>query len=311
MEQRYVDAGICADIPSLVKLGEEINQVTSGFLKKARSNLAGPHLSRFRGRGMDFAESREYQPGDDMRHIDWRVTARTGETHTKLFMEERERPVFVMLDMSDSMFFGSSAGFKSVTAARAASYITWCVVAAGDRIGAMIAGPNGVTDLRPRAGRRGALGLISKLSEATILPETTEWRESGSKLNLVLEHGSKLIHPGSLVFLFSDFYRIDDESRRFATSLLRHNDLVVCHVVDPLEISPPKPGSYRFSDGYQSRQVNLSSDRGRSTYTRLFREREREIEKFCSTLAVSAVRLTASDSPAAIFGNMAGTSKRS
>jgi len=130
MNQDHIDAGISIDIASLVAIGAQSRFSHTQLLRNAKAILAGAHLSSLRGRGMDFAESREYQPGDDRRHIDWRVTARTGKAHTKIYTEEKERPVFLLVDMSPSMFFGTHGGFKSVTAARLAAYLACSTVGA-------------------------------------------------------------------------------------------------------------------------------------------------------------------------------------
>ena len=132
----------------------------------ARARLAGDHLSRFRGRGMDYRESRAYQPGDDVRSMDWRITARTGVPHVKLYQEERERPVVLFLDLNPGMFFGSRGMLKSVAAARAAALVAWAAAERGDRVGAMLF-DGGHCDLPPRGGRHGVLRLIRELVEHT------------------------------------------------------------------------------------------------------------------------------------------------
>ena len=124
MEANYPIAGVHADIESLIKLRFDARLLKLDLTKGVRSTLAGQYQSRFRGRGMDYAESRQYQPGDDVRNIDWRVTARTGAVHTKIYVEERERPVFIMVDFSPSLYFGTRKTFKSVLAAQAASILS-------------------------------------------------------------------------------------------------------------------------------------------------------------------------------------------
>ena len=132
----------------------------------ARSAITGVHASRFRGRGMDYQESRVYQSGDDIRSMDWRVTARTGRAHVKLYQEERERPVVVMVDLGPGMFFATRGAFKSVIAARAAALIGWAAIQNGDRIGALLFN-GGHHEIRPQGGQRGVLRLIRELVTAT------------------------------------------------------------------------------------------------------------------------------------------------
>ncbi len=131
------------------------------------TNRAGGYLSGFKGRGMDFEEVRAYQPGDDVRLIDWRVTARTGKPFTKIFHEERERPVFIVVDLSATMFFGTKTAFKSVIAAKVAALIAWAAVKNGDRVGGIFYGGENCHELRPKSRNRGVLPFLKLLCEAT------------------------------------------------------------------------------------------------------------------------------------------------
>ena len=134
----HADKGVRLTIDELLALRREAMALDLSSNYRVSSTLAGGYRSKFRGRGMDFDEVRLYQPGDDIRNIDWRVTARTGKPHTKLFREERERPVFLLLDQSKHLFFGSRVAFKSVIAARAASLLIWASITAGSRIGGVL-----------------------------------------------------------------------------------------------------------------------------------------------------------------------------
>lgn len=131
--------------------------------KSLWSQLSGSHQSRSKGRGMNFSEVRQYQAGDDIRSIDWRVTARTGKAHTKLFEEEREQPVILLIDLSSQMRFGSSLLLKSVQAAHMASLIGWLTVQAGDRLGSVISTGNEIVDVKPMARAKGVLSVIEAI----------------------------------------------------------------------------------------------------------------------------------------------------
>ncbi len=288
--QARVDAGIVADTASLIGLGSRARRLVLDLHAGARSILAGAHLSRFRGRGMDFAESREYTPGDDVRHIDWRVTARTGKPHTKLYVEERERPVFLMLDLSPGMFFGTRGSFKSVTAARAAAYTAWSVVAGGDRVGGVVAAHGEIRDIRPAAGRRGVLRFLSVVASATE-PRESDNGFHGSLLNQALDHLGSVVHPGSLVILFSDFHHCGNDTRRSLTRLLKHNDLVACEVLDPLECEVPGPGSYLVSDGDRKSRLDLSLRGGRSRYRQYIEGRQQRVRTLAEELRIPLVQL--------------------
>src|SRR6056300_461999 len=149
--------GAYATLEDLIALRFPAQQLRLARRKKALSALTGPNKSNFRGRGIDFEEVRSYQPGDDIRTIDWRVTARTGSAHTKLFREERERPVLVVVDQRSSMFFGSSHCFKSVLAAQLASLIAWSALDAGDRVGGLVFNGEEHREIRPRRSRKNVL----------------------------------------------------------------------------------------------------------------------------------------------------------
>ncbi len=134
----------------------------------AIAETAGNRQSRFRGRGIDFQESRNYQPGDDIRTMDWRVTARTGRPHTKVFQEERERPIIIVIDCNPSMFFGTRVAFKAVIAARLAALIAWAAIRNGDRIGAVSVWPRRSPRCRASGRTQGGYAfnpIISRLDQ--------------------------------------------------------------------------------------------------------------------------------------------------
>ena len=164
----------------------------------AASALAGSYRSRFRGRGVDFLESRNYQPGDDIRNMDWRVTARTGRAHTKVFQEERERPVLVAVDAGPSLFFGTRKRLKSVAAAELAAVIAWAAVRRGDRIGGFLFAPGSHRELRPAGGRRGAMRMIQSLVDwldPDHAPGLAAEHKHGEPLSVVMERVRHTARP--------------------------------------------------------------------------------------------------------------------
>jgi uncharacterized protein (DUF58 family) len=239
-----------ATTDELIKLRLHVKGLKLRGRQMANSVISGTHHSRFRGRGMDYLESRCYQPGDDIRNMDWRVTARTGTPHTKIYHEERERPVVVVVDLGPTMFFGSRNCLKSVQACRAAAMLGWATVTQGDRIGALIF--NGKhQELQPSGGQRGALRLIRHLNQSSDpikgLANSTDTENNG--LNHALKRLHRVARPGSLIFLISDFYNIDENTDRQLMKLRQHNDLVALQISDPLELAPPPAGSYAITDG--------------------------------------------------------------
>src|SRR5210317_539963 len=188
--------GIHLTAAELIALQPRCHALRLPMRQAAASALAGAYRSRFRGRGVDFVESRNYQPGDDIRNMDWRVTARTGKPHTKIFQEERERPVLVVVDASPSLYFGTRTRLKSVAAGQLAAAIAWASVRRGDRIGAFLIAANGHRELRPTGGRRGAMRVIQGLVE-WLNPETAH--QGQQPLSMSLERVRHAVLPGSLV----------------------------------------------------------------------------------------------------------------
>lgn len=248
VRQRTDLRGVVSDVDELIQLRFQTLGLDLWSGSRVQTYLVGGHHSAFRGRGIDFDESRYYQPGDDIRHMDWRVTARTGVPHTKVFREERERPVFLIVDQSPHMRFGTRVAFKSVIAARTAALFGWAAVNGGDRIGAFVSGVEPDHEIRPAGGRRGVLRLIRGL--ATASAQTLE-PGNGANVGLgeVLARVRRVIRPGSLIVILSDFAGLDEEAERHLTRLRQHNDLLACFIYDALEGTPPPPGRYSVTDG--------------------------------------------------------------
>lgn len=215
--------------------------------KRIRSQQSGGFMSPFRGRGMEFDEVRSYQPGDDVRMIDWRVTARTGEVHTKLFREERERPIFFFVDQTASMQFGTRNAFKSVVGAQAAGLLAWAAMANGDRIGAVVTGSQQHRELKPVGGKRGVLRLLRAMSQARQQPGEDGDAEAFRSGFLRL---CRIARPGSLVYLISDFRHLEIV-RPYFNLLCRHNDLALIFLYDSMEFKAPPPGYYPVTNGRQ------------------------------------------------------------
>ena len=288
MQETY---GLLPDQNDLISLRSVAKNILLQPGPGTKSILAGSHGSRFRGRGMDYAESRTYHPGDDVRRIDWRVTARTGITHTKTYIEERERPIILAIDFSPSMFFGSRKCLKSVTAVETGAFFGWAAISNGDRIGGVISGIDGIRDLKPTAGRRGALKLIKVLMEESELPKPAENKDQASHLVKVCEHLSRVVHPGSLVILVSDFYGLDNESTRYLQRLRQHNDMILCEVSDPLEKQAPKPGRYAITNGLQTSFVSTITAESRHNYSEFFRTKHQQVSDLADKLSILNIEI--------------------
>lgn len=201
--------------------------------RRGRYGAAGPAPSSQRGRGMEYAESREYAPGDDVRHIDWRVTARTGTPHTKLFQAERERLTLVVADTAPGLYFGTRVRFKSTQAARAGALATWTAVGDGDRVAAL-RGSTVEPPVAPATGARGALRVLDALVRWYAQPP------AGDKgLDAGLEHAARVLRPGSRLLVLADPASLATVPDHRWPSLAAHSQVVVLLLVDPLESDPP------------------------------------------------------------------------
>lgn len=259
--------------------------------------MAGGHQSKLRGRGMDYAESRIYQRGDDVRCIDWRRTARSGRWHTKLFQEERAQQMLVLLDTNATMRFGTRVRFKSVAAARAAAWWAWTGVRAGDRIGAATFGV--VRDATsPHAQSRGALGVLGALARWD-----EQARESpgdiapGESLAVALRRMHPLLAPGTRVLLLSDGWCVDDRARAAMTRAAARVDLRVGIVMDALECEPAAAGIYNFEADGRGTTADLTSAAARARFRDQLGDGRRRMTALCDALGIAWCPLVASCDP--------------
>lgn len=253
------------------------------------SILAGRHASKLRGRGLDFEEVRHYVAGDDIRNIDWRVTARTGETHSKVFNEEKERPTFILLDQSSSMFFGSQRFVKSVSAAHAASIAAFYTIKRGDRVGGIIFNEDGydyVVPKRSKAVVQHLLQLIVNRNEQ--LPLRKIARPNTGLLNSMLQRTQAAVTHDYVVTVISDFSAIDDETRHYLRNMSYHNDVILIHIYDALDEALPN-GKLILSDG--RRQIAWQNNKRKwgEKYRKSFADMKHELSEEFSRYRIPIV----------------------
>ena len=242
-KQQQPDPRVVVTAETMVRQRHHARQFNLTGIKKATSAISGLHDSRFRGRGMDYLESRAYQVGDDIRNMDWRVTARTGTAHTKLFQEERERPVYIVVDTNRSMHFGTRVRFKSVVAATAAAVLGWSSISQGDRIGVMTYGCHGIDPGRALAGKKGMMNLITHVVDAYAVRN-----ENSETLSAALQQLRHINRPGSLIIVISDFYHLGEDCKRHLVQLRKHNDVLAVLTHDPFELQAMQPAFYGIGD---------------------------------------------------------------
>ncbi len=305
------------DLQELIQLRYQSTHLSLSSQRKAYSSLSGNYNSPFKGRGLNFDEVRPYQPGDDIRNIDWNVTARTDRVHTKVFKEERERPVFIIVDLSNSMYFGSRHCLKSVTAAKAAALFAWAGADNSNRIGGLIFNDSAHIEMRPKGGHQGVLRFLKlltdfhnssnnkshKIKPNSSIGNTSAAENSKPPLNteLLFARIQKVIHPGSFVLLISDFNQTNKDILKHIRYIARHNDLIINHIYDPLEMELPPPGLYGISNGEQYSLLNTRNNSLRVSFQALFQKKRDKIEQFCFQNRAHLINLLTNENAADKF----------
>ena len=304
-----VDPTANSDNPAVASLAQMIRlrygaRELTGFPKiQARQMLAGGHKSRFRGRGMDFDQVRIYQPGDDVRSIDWRVTARTQVPHTKIFSEERERPILVISDLRGPMFFGSQR-LKSVVACEISASLAWAGLAANDRAGGLVFGSQQQVDIKSRRSHHAVLQFIHALHEYS--SQLLEPQHDRYSLGDILEESRRFILPGSTVFIVSDFHDLDSSCERHLFELARHGNLNFCHVYDNIETELPPPSLYAVTDGQQRIMLDSSNKQLRQQFVDAFSQRSQHLRKLSEQLSAGLLSFNSAENVMSVLARAYG-----
>lgn len=250
--------------------------------RAVNDQLAGQYHSVFKGRGMDFSEVREYQPGDDVRTIDWNVSARMETLFVKQFVEERELTVFVVVDASASQSFGSREKLKLQTAAELASLVAFSAIKNNDRIG-LITYTEGVeTYIAPKKGRKHVLRVITEILQTRPAGRLTHTRAA-------LEFLSRVTHKRGVVFVISDF--LDTGFERTMQIVHRRHEVIPVVVSDPMEESMPNIGLVAFEDPEtgESMWVDTGNASVRQAYDRAAADARRERDKMFRKMRIEPI----------------------
>lgn len=250
--------GVTLSMRELLHYQSKTSLLSLNPSKTVQARLAGTYLTKMKGRGMEFDEARHYQPGDDIRAIDWRVTARTGKTHTKLFREEKERPVFMLVDLGATMQFGTQLLFKSIQAAHLASLISWAACKRGDRLGGLIFNQDQHLELKPRTRQKAVLTFLHGLQQ--IQAQSVNKTQTSSPLEDACAKMRRLAKPGSAVFIISDFAYVSETLKQHISRLSRHCEVIAYRITDPFEHTlptVPTPQEVVLTDGASRQKVVL------------------------------------------------------
>ena len=276
-------------------------------LRIAATRTSGPHsgnrLTRQRGRGVDFAEVRLYRPGDDVRSIDWRVTARKAKPHTKVYREERERPTLIVVDQSRAMFFGSRVRMKSVAAAECAALLAWHAVDAGDRVGGLVFDDAAEFAFKPFRSARAVVRLLNQVAASNAaLRSASIGPARAARLPLVLEHLVRMARNGHRIYLISDFRGYDGANELLLKRIARHNSVALIHISDPLEQELPPPDRYTVTDGALRSVLTTTDTRARLQYHAAFAAHARALEDVCAATRSQFIGLSTHEAAVARLG---------
>jgi len=302
-----LSAGATIETDNLVSMRHYAGQIPLHKQKKVLNDLAGVHTSNIRGRGVDFSEVRAYQAGDDIRAMDWRVTARNQKPHIKVFREERERPIVLVCDLRSPMFFGTQYAFKSVLAADLTALFAWSALGNGDRIGALLFDNQNEVDLRPKPGRKQVMHLLHELSEFNVQQKPAE----EGRLAQMLRHLRRVCKPGSAIYFVSDWHGFDSECERQLYQLTRHNDVMAVKLYDGLEAELPPPGSYPLTNGQQRIQIESFSAQQREKHQQHFEQATQELSASLLKQGIPLLNLKANQDVMTALRNGLGLNKTS
>jgi uncharacterized protein (DUF58 family) len=267
-------ARVYASLDELMRLRFKASGFSFLPRQPIHSILSGRHASRLRGRGLNFEELRGYLPGDDTRNIDWKVTARTHKPHVRIYTEEKDRTVWLLVDQRMSMFFGSRWKMKSVVAAEATAVAAWRVLSQGDRVGAVIFDDSDIRVVPPqRSEERVAQILKRVITMNHALNARSDIRPEPRMLNRALERVASLARHDCLVCLVGDGSGIDEATRKYVTRLTEHNDVISVFIYDPLEQALPEAGRLVFSDGSSELEFNTAEKSLREAFSQDFQRR--------------------------------------
>lgn len=254
-----MSARITIDLDHLLLLKAEARGFSFLPRQPVGSLLAGRHQSRLRGRGLAFEELRHYHAGDDIRTIDWRATARLRSPHVRVFAEERERPVLLVIDQRSPMFFGSRRAMKSVTAAELAALAAWRVLDVGDRVGGVVFNEAEMVTVRPNRGPTQALRLFHEIERFNQRLAAGDPPEGPVTLNAALEAAVQQAKHDHLVVVVTDLDEADATTGELITRLGAHNDVLVAAVYDPMGIQLAGGPGMRAADRGRSWDIPAGS----------------------------------------------------
>ncbi|MBO3277956.1 DUF58 domain-containing protein [Pseudomonas sp. Milli4] len=257
------DGLVYASLAQLMALEAHSRGLSFAVRKPRASILAGRHASLLRGRGLNFEELRRYQPGDDLRHLDWRASMRYGKPFVRSFSEERDRPTQILVDQRMDMFFGSRRAFKSTCAAELAALAAWIAYHGGDRVGGLVFDDRRIERIAPLRSRTRVEALLAAIvrQNNALAANAPQVEDAHGQLDKALLHCLSLGCHGQTIVIVSDFAGAGARTQQLLRQLAVHNDVIAMQIYDPLALNLPKRGRPRVTQG--DLQLELAVERRR------------------------------------------------
>jgi uncharacterized protein (DUF58 family) len=290
------EPGVYASVADLVTLEAAVRGPGMWARRPGHQMLVGRHQSRMRGRGLAFEELREYIPGDDIRTMDWRVTARAGKPFVRVYTEEKDRPALIVVDQRLNMFFGSRRAMKSVSAAEAAALCAWRVLVMGDRVGGVVFNDTKVTEVRPHRSRAAVIDFLNPIVEQnSALHAKSEDSKGQGQLNAALRAVAAQAAHDHLIIVISDFDGHDNDTRDMLLGLTMSNDVLAILVYDPFLLELPEKGEMVVSEGSLQAVLPFGHGNTRSRIGDYARARGNEILGWQQQLGMPMMLLSAAE----------------
>jgi uncharacterized protein (DUF58 family) len=277
--------GVYANLDDLIRIQFKARNFSFLPQQPVTSVLSGRYASRLRGRGLNFEEIRRYLPGDDIRTMDWKVTARTRSPHVRVYTEEKDRAILLVVDQRINMFFGTRDKLKSVTAAELAALGAWRAVAVGDRIGAVVFNDVELFDIQPQRSQKTVMSILGNVVQMNhALRADTQVEPNAGMLNRALEKALQLVSHDGLIVMISDFFGVDEQTERLTARIAEHNDVLALLVHDPIRLQPAEE-RVTVSDGSLQMEIDFADKHVREKLAENYREEQEHITRFLNRLA--------------------------
>lgn len=281
-------------LDDLVRLQFDARGFSLSSHQPVSSLLSGRHASRLRGRGLTFEELRDYRPGDDIRSMDWKATARLRKPHVRVYSEERERPMLLVVDQRTSMFFGSARATKATVATELAALAAWRALDSGDRVGALIFTDDDVVEVKPHRSRANVLRICHELVVANEGLSASKTVQASTSLNDAFQRAVNVANHDHLVLMITDFADSDETTRKHSTYLAAHNDVLAVLIYDPLGIQLHVQGEMTATDGSQVFHLP-DTDQFEEGFETAFRQKIEDIREQLSTIRIPILPICTHD----------------